>query len=46
LLDEGISALEMAKLPADAIEQLSEAARFLAKPEGLDLPTISNGEET
>jgi hypothetical protein len=46
LLDEGISALEMAKLPADAIEQLSEAARFLAKPEGLDLPAISNGEET
>jgi geranylgeranyl diphosphate synthase type I len=45
LLDEGISALETANLPADAVKQLSEAARFLAKPEGLALPDITNGEE-
>ena len=45
LLDEAVSALESATLPADAIGQLSEAARFLAKPEGLDLPNTTNGEE-
>ena len=45
LLDEGISALEPANLPADAIAQLSETAKFLAKPEGLDLPEPTNGED-
>ena len=46
LLDEGISALETAKLPSDTIEQLSQAARFLATPEGLDLPETENGKDT
>ncbi len=46
LLDEALSALEAAHVPPGAIEQLSEAARFLATPDCVVTPESTIGEST
>jgi geranylgeranyl pyrophosphate synthase len=46
LLDEAMSALEAAKLPPVAIELLSEAACFLAMPDGVVAPRAATGKST